>query len=269
MCALNVVKGMKLIMKKKQRILIVVLVLILIISILLVILWPKESEKNYTKKEIIELVSNGYANGISKEELSKLLDQEIVDETMMTGEDAYLLQTPSEKQINKYNLDDYVKANKTYFNNLEKKIKENYFWEFDGDVQGNSTTFPINVKTYSYGIYISDLKELQSKLLENYNFGNKEANQYKAKVVGMKILNSHLNDYINDTQKTIVVSFNNLNDDETINSLNQYLADLGGYNNMYNEKFLNMEINRTGRMQSYLNEAISNGTLDQNDILKI
>lgn len=262
-------------MKKKTKIIISALVLAIIIAIVIIIaLWPKhKEEKSYTKKEIIEKISNGFANGISKDELESLMNQEVQDKTMMTGEDAYLLQTPSKKLIDKYNLNNYVKQNKTYFSNLEKKIKENYYWEFDGEVKENQTNYFIKVKTYNYGVYLADLEEMVGLLTNNYPFENseeQEINDYKAKIIAMKLLDSHLDDYISSSDpKTIAIFFQQINSTETKNSLIQYLIDLSGYANGLDERINNMEINRTERMQSYINEAISNGTLDQNDILKL
>lgn len=264
-------------MKKKTKIIISVIVFLILIALAVTIIIltknNKEPEKSYTKKEIIENISNGFANGISKDELESLMNQEVQDKTMMTGEDAYLLQAPSEKLIDKYNLDNYVKNNKTYFSNLENKIKENYFWKFDGEVKENQTSYFISVKTYNYGVYLTDLEEMVGLLTNNYPFENseeQEINDYKAKIIAMKLLDSHLDDYISSSDsKTIAIFFQQINSTETKNSLIQYLIDLSGYSNGLDERINNMEINRTERMQSYINEAISNGTLDQNDILKI
>ena len=99
---------------------------------------------------------------------------------------------------------------------------------------------------------------------------NTEVNKYKAKVIAMKLLDSYLDEYIyNGDSKVISITFNSINDDKTKNSLIQYLIDLAGYNNREDEKINTMENNRKTRIAEYINTAISNGTLNKNDILKM
>ena len=261
-------------MKKKVIISIVIILLIIITTVLIVLFANKKTEtKSYTKKEIVERISKGFKNGISKKELEELMNQEVMDTTMMTGEDAYLLQTPNEEIIDKYNLDSYVKENKKYFANLEKKIKENYSWEFDGEAEENQDTYFVSVKTYQYGVYLTDVEEIVNILTQNYPFENaedQEVNNYKAKVIAMKLLDSHLDDYISNSEhRTIAIFFTSIDSQDTKDSLSQYVIDLSGYASGSDDRINNMEINRTQRMQEYINSAINNGILDKNDILKI
>ncbi len=254
----------------KNKIIITLIFIIIIAIILLIAFWPKKQEENYTKKEIVEKVSNGFINGISKEKLEKLMNQDIADKTMITGNDAYLLTKPSQNKIDQYNLNEYVQKNQTYFSNLEKKIKENYSWEFDGEAEANQSSYIINVKSYSYGTYLSDLEEMVNQLMIRVSDNTpKDINKYKAKVIAMKILNSHLDEYICNEVKTILIDFTNINSDETKNSLMQYLVDLAGYNNLQDENINAMEQNRQTRITEYIDNAINNKTLDKNDILKI
>lgn len=264
-------------MKNKIKLIIILLIIVITIVINVVIFLllgnEKTDTKSYTKKEIVERISKGIKNGISKKELEELMNQEVMDTTMMTGEDAYLLQTPNEKIIDKDNLDSYVKENKKYFANLEKKIKENYSWEFDGEAEENQDTYFVNVKTYQYGVYLTDVEEIVNILTQNYPFENaedQEVNNYKAKVIAMKLLDSHLDDYISNSEpRTIAIFFTSIDSQDTKDSLSQYVIDLSGYASGSDDRINNMEINRTQRMQEYINSAINNGILDKNDILKI
>ena len=254
-------------MKKK-----IIIGLIVTLIVVVVAFFPnKKTEEQLTKKETIEQISKGFGNGISKKELEKLMNQKIEGKTMMTGKEAYLLKTPNDELIKKYNLDNYVKQNKTYFNKLETKIKENYSWEFEGEVQENQDAYFMLVKVYNYGIYLSDLETLQNKLLENKSAKEeKEVNEYKAKVIAMKLLDSHLDDYLNNGEaKNIAITCANLNSDETKNSLMQYLIDLAGYTNEKDETIANMVQNRDSRMQNLIDEAIRNNVLEENDLLKL
>ena len=261
-------------MKKKHIIMLLILILI-IITIIFIHLIPnnKTTKKTYTKKEIVEKISEGFGNGINKKELEKLLNQKITDKTIMLGKDSYLLKMPSDKLIKKYNLTEYVKENKKYYKNIEKRIKDNYSWKFDDITEENQNTYFVAIKTYQYGVYLSDLEEMIGLLTANYSFSNaeqQEINNYKAKVIAMKLLNNHLNDYINENAgKTVAIFFTDINNDETKTSLLQYIIDLLGYTDGTNERINNMEINRTTRMQEYINDAINNNELNKNDILKI
>lgn len=259
-------------MKKKYKIIIGVIIVILILAIVLMFaLWPKKQEKGYTKKEIIELISKGFVDGDSKEELEGLMNQQIADKTMMSGDDAYLLKMPSQDNIDKYKLTNYVTNNKTYFDNLMKKVKENYEWKFDGEAKGNQETYFMSIKTYRYGVYLSDLEEMINQLMTRVsNSDPKDVNEYKAKVIAMKLLNSHLDEYIyNGDAKNVAITFTDIKSDETKNSLIQYLLDLAGYSNQTDENINTMIQNRQTRIQEYIDDAINNGTLNENDILEL
>ena len=100
------------------------------------------------------------------------MNQEITDKNVMLGKDAYLLKKPSKKLIDKYDLDNYIKENEKYFDNLKVKIKTNYSWEFDGKTLDDQDTYFVNVKTYQYGVYLADLEQLMGLLAQNYTFEN-------------------------------------------------------------------------------------------------
>ena len=255
----------------KNKIIICLIIVLIIFIISLIAFYPSEEKQHQlSQKEIIEKISDGYIEGISKKELEKLMSQELTTQSIMIGEDSYLSQKPNSSVIKKYNLDNFVDEQKKYLNNLEKIIKNNYYWEFLNEVEENQQIYYIRIQTYNYGVYYQDIETLMSIILSNYQTKNDEeqmVNKYKAKVVAMKLLDSHISEYENkDETKDVVVEFSKNNQDETKNSLAQYLIDLSGYNyNSINE----MNENRQTRIQNYITNAINSGQLDQNDFLKI
>ena len=256
----------------KNKIIICLIIVLIIFIIALIVFYPNTEKQppKLSQKEIIEKISDGYINGISKKELETLMSQELTTQTIMIGEDSYLSQKPNSSLIEKYNLVNFVDVQKKYINNLEKTIKNNYSWEFLNEVKENQQIYYMRIQTYNYGVYYQDIQALMSILLNNYQTNNDEEqmiNKYKAKVVAMKLLDSHISEYENrEETKDIVVEFSKNNQDKTKNSLAQYLVDLGGYNyNNINE----MNENRQIRLQNYITNAINSGELDQNDFLKI
>lgn len=261
----------------KPKFIITLIIILILLTIALIFFYSEqeseESEDSLTNKEIIQRISDGYADGISKSELEELLNQELGEKTVITGEDSYLNEKPEQSIIETYNLEEYETLQTTYVANVEEQIKNNYTWEFIVEAEDMDQEFFIEIQTYNFGIYLYDLDELINLLLENVTYEDSEEQtvyEYKAKIIAMKLLDSHLTDYINEEEtKTIYIDFTNLDNDETKNSLSQYLLDLAGYNYHNISSINEMNENRTERLSEYINDAIADGTLNEEDILQI
>ena len=139
----------------KKKLIFAMIILVIIIAVITIIFLSKDKEEiTYNKKETIEEISNGFVNGIGKKELEKLLNQKVSEQTIMTGKDAYLLKAPSNDLIEKYNLDKYLTVQKTYFEKLDSKIKDEYSWKFEGEAKDNQANYYLTISVYNYGIYL-------------------------------------------------------------------------------------------------------------------
>ncbi len=243
----------------KKKIITVSIIIILTITFFLIIYnHNKQETKKVKTKDIVVTVSNGYINGMSKKTLEKKLNHKLSEKSIITGKDSYLNQKPSEKLIEKYNLSNYAKEQENYINSLEAKIKENYSFSFQGTSKEYQKNYIVKVKTYYYAAYLSDLSEIMKQLLANYDINSEEQENiynYKAKVIAMRILNNHLNDYNNENEtKEVVIDFDN-----PYNSLSQYLLDLAGYNYT---NVIKMDENRTTRVTVLINEYLQNRIIE-------
>ena len=239
--------------KLKINIPIIMAVIVLIIIIIgLVFLFAKNDKKKEEKKkeidyqkyasQYVDKLTKAIIYGKNKIELTKILQTEnIMDSDVMSGSDMYLKQTLDEKLIKKYKLDDYVEAGKKYGDNLEKAIQDNFSYKIEGVAENTDDVSPlVSYKSYCYQAYIKDLSQIRVELLAKagYNMDGSSfdvdekfrVDDYKAKIKAAEILDSHLDDYVNngDTNK-IYVTFTHKKAEKSSESFVSYLMNLSGY----------------------------------------
>lgn len=202
------------------------------------------SDERTTLEEMtnyIETLNNTIINGGSEEELKEVLHIDEVDETtIMTGEDAYLLKTPSEEIIDEYSLNQYVNTANTLAQNLETRIVENFEYTItDVGETDDYTSFHITYRTFYYDAYINDLLTIRNELLTRagYDLDNVVNNAqfiadlYKAKVKAAYLLNNYLDNYVNqDETANTVLSFTNNRIEDSSDEFISYLHNLNGGN---------------------------------------
>lgn len=239
-------------MKKKKSIIIVVVIAILLIVTGFIIYFTSNNSNNTNKDNTKEEVSNKDArnyvekltdiimNGGTKEELVDALHTNQIQNTyIMTGKDMYLLQTPDESIVNKYNLDDYIKTSNNLAERLENAIKSNFEYTINNvsDVD-DYISVEITYKTYYYTAYINDLSRIQIELLikagydlENVtNSDEFQADLYKAKIKAASLLDAYLDNYNNENEfKETVVSYHNKTIADSAEEFYSYLINLTGF----------------------------------------
>ena len=263
-------------MKKKRenknkinKILIIILVvtaaILLITSLILIIV---KSSKSSAVEKKLNKINQLVINGSSKESLSKYMNVDKIDGNyLMTGPDCYMREKPNDQAIKDNKLDTYVKQQNKYASNVEKKIKENFqFIMNDNTFKDNGAKVYTGVVRGYYQLeYMLDLKEIQKQLIEKLNVEDEEINQYKAKVIGMKILNNYLSIYENKDNYSGINIYVYEDKDMTDSSIASYLNMLQGVN-YSNKEVVELEETREQRIKEYIDKEIKNNNLKSLDL---
>ncbi len=259
-------------MKKKKKIVIICIVvgIIIIAASLYLLFSTRQKAPTLQEKgtEIVESISDSMKNGASLKEIEKLIGvDDLTNTTIMVGSDSYVRDKPSDEIITANNLSSYVSLNEQYSENLEKKIKDNFDCKIDiFNTEQGIVSIKADIKNYYYAVYLQDMIELQSQLLERTQAVNNEVNSYKAKVRAMQILDSKLEQYVNDDETiSQLVSYKRDNDDERKNSLSSFVIALAGFN-YHNDTTNAFEKNRETRISGYIDEAINSGIISENNL---
>ena len=196
---------------------------------------PEEDARNYIGKLTDAIIYGG-----TREELEDALKtDQIIDSDIMTGEDMYLRQKPSDNIIEEYSLDEYVSAANTLADNLEKTIQDNFEYTINS-ISGDDeyTSADISYRTFYYYAYLVDLAQIQTELLirAGYNLDNATDSEelqvdiYKAKIKAASLLDSHLDNYINsDEVNNTIVSYVNNNIEDSSEEFMSYFINLTGF----------------------------------------
>ena len=264
--------------KYKVRIIIEIIISILIVILLGVIMFniikpiDKSNPKIKDMKDTINELTEKLINSSTKEEITDLTGIEEIESSMlMTGPDSYTGEKPSNKLITNYKLDDYITLQDKLQSNLESKIKNNFNYKVEDPKKENDhNIYSVSINSYYYLVYIQDLKEIQKQIINSIEESNTieeiEVNNFKAKIIAMKILDSKLDDYINSNEYCTALVYEYKDDNEkTIKSIKSYLSLLQGIN-YQNEKIETFSTNRGIRITNYINEAKLNKTVKENII---
>ena len=238
-------------MKKRKMIIILLVIAIILIAIGGIIYFipsnnktngnaPNKAMSDEEASQYIDQLTDVIINGGTREELVSVLhSDEILDTYIMTGEDMYLLQRPDDKTIEKYSLEEYVKASEELAKKFEAAIQNNFEYNITNiNADDEYTTVEISYRTYYYNAYINDLSVIQNELLvrAGYDFENLSDSEqlqvdvYKAKIKAASILDNYLNNYINENEvNNTVVSYINNRIEDSGEDFVSYLINLTGF----------------------------------------
>ena len=259
-------------MKNKKRLLAIIVIIVVIIGIVsLYFLFNQENKPTLQEegRETYEKISSFVQNGNTMDEIEEFIGvNDLANTVIMIGPDSYVRSTPSNQVISSNNLSSYVSLNEEYSTNLENKIKD----DFDCKIELVSTkqeivSYRASIKNYYYAVYLRDMTELQNQLLERAGAEDNEINSFKSKVRAMQILDSKLDQYINEDETlTHIYTYKRDNDDERKNALSSFLIALAGFD-YHNDTTNAFDENRDTRISGYIDEAISNGIINANNYL--
>lgn len=253
--------------KKRKLYFLPPLLICLIIICLLVSLYfyfnPREVtiESEDTAIQYVEKINSLMLSGLRNDRIKKVLKYEIDESLILIGADSFQREKVS---VNGDDLDYYEKQADILADNLEEKIKDNFEFEVT-DVSETDGFYIVEVsyRSFYYFAYVSDVEVITTELLsmagysdDNGEISISEAEEYKAKVKAMQIIDGYLDTYFNEDES---LTFNlyltkgksSLSENEVI----AYLYGICGYN--YQE----LSIYDAERLASYINEVDTDNVL--------
>jgi len=258
-------------MKNKKKLIIIGFAIIfIVIGVVLVI------NNNYNKnmKKTLEKVNSLALKGATKNELSKIFKtDDLESDYLLTGPDCYMRLKPSDEKIKENSLSSYVKEQDKLSKTVEKNIEENFYTLISDTTrkENNATVYSGVVRTFYQLEYLQDLKAIQSSIINEYKENNEvdeEIDNYKAKIVAMKILDKKLDTYKNKDEYSGFNIYVYEDDTKTGSSFVSYMNMLQGIN--YHNEYVNkLEDTREERIKEYIEEAKNNNIISKDNLLKI
>lgn len=260
-------------MKKIKILFLIIIVIALLVFIIFKTNDKKEDEKTLSTPIIETIISE---NNIS--ELKEISDDDISN-MVVVGKESNLYNKPSEKLVEKYNLDEYVSLRNEYAKELETLYLENLKYKVISSQsnENNERKEIVEIKSFYYQMFMSDLSQLALLIFKNSGYSLKnietdesvQANYYKAETKAFQVLSNYFKDYENfDDKITVDVYYENdkLKEGQLVN-LMTYLKG-GAYKNVdySNDATINSLKERTNR---YYNDALKSGLLNEFALLAL
>lgn len=218
-------------MKKKIfTIIIIVGILFIIGGIVLSFVEPQRatSEKKLSVKEQVVDISRKAVNDVldssmTPEKLKEKYNVSVGSEAILVGNNSIL----REKSSLEKKLTTYAKAQDYYASKVEKKMQDTFSYRL-GDYlvadEGENVIQKLYFKSYYLELYLMDMNVLQDMLLSKIGFSvyDKEGEltnedlklMYKAKVKAMEIMDSYLDNYVNNQEEIEYDMIYSVNDKE-------------------------------------------------------
>lgn len=178
---------------------------IMIISLIIVLI---VNNKPFNKEKYVDkIVTNVFLNkNISIEKLENTLQQPMINEVTFIGKDSALRYRPDQSIIKTYGLQKYIEEQDKYSEKVEDIAIKNISYQI---VKVNKNSINYKIKPWYMYKYSYDLNILKELIMEDAKFKiteknvfkeDYEVNEFKARVVALRILDNHLEDYDNKNE---------------------------------------------------------------------
>ena len=250
-------------MKKKKYIYIAIVTVVLLVLLIIYL-----TNHTYTieelEKKTDDLVEEIINPNLTYEEFSEIAGN-VPNVHIPVGPNCYLRNKPTKEQIKKYKLENYVKIQEELANKVEKKYLDNFKYEIvesKEDEDNNQICQTVRITTFYYALYINDLLGLTTELFDK-NMEDIVTNVktqiafYKVQVLGMKVLDKHLDEYDNKNKESIDVQVCYKNGKfETKDDALGFILSLQGERYTNNDFSIPSNVKRAeARLAKYLKEA--------------
>lgn len=265
-------------MKRNLKIIIPVIIAIILIATGIILSFSSNKDEVDTTKKLTQQEAEDYVKklneliiygGSSKDLIAALQVDELLNTDIMTGEDMYLRQQPTDSISTDKSCKKYIETSEKVSKNLETAIQENFSFNIEGTaVEEGYLAVLVTYKNYSYNAYLNDLSAIINQLLilKGYKIAEdsfKETDEflidlYKAKIKAATILDSHLDDYKNEeTSAPIYIYFNDNMIKGNSDSFVSYFINLQGYTHE-NQGLLTTE----EKINNYIGNLTADNCLD-------
>ncbi len=256
-----------------------IIIILLFLMIIALIASMISNMKPVSKKEYINQVVKEvfYDKDLSIEKLENTLNEPMINEVIFIGKDSALRYKPSEDIIKTHNLQKYVDLQEKYAAKVEKKAKQEIEYRI---IKQEDNSIVYKIKPWYIYKYSYDLNILKELIMENAGFVTKEKNvfgedyninEFKARVIALKILDKHLNDYNNTTNETLELNmfFDGAHPREA--ELLSLYYNLEGVTSKTSPNRMTQEEKsiEVGKMQDYLDAAEEEGLFNRKKPYKI
>ena len=266
---------------KKILLFIILIIIVLIIILSFVFINKKKETPKVSKEKYIDNIVNDvfFEKNVTIDELNDATDTKLIKNDIFIGKDSELRYRPSEKLIKKYKLKDYIPIQDKLAGEVEKRALNNIEYKvIDKNEDDNYIEYEIK-PWYAYK-YLRNVEYLKEMIMEDAGFVSDvntvfteeyEINNFKSRVIALRVLSNHLSDYDNINNEKLRFSFYfNGNKAKEFEFYSLYYNLQGATSKESPDRMSFEQIDQEkARMKKYLEEAITNGLYDKSNPYKV
>lgn len=228
--------------------------------------------KEKTEKDIKNFTNKIFDSNVKQDDLTKLTYFVINYNDIYYGKDTYFRHLNDDLS----GVDDINKKRDQYISSLEKMIKDNFELKIEdySVSQDGAVVQNVSFKSYYYNTFLLDYFSVVNKLISYTKYANAVApddgkvdpqavkDTYILNVKALEIMSEHFKDYVNIDEYGQFSLIYRKESNIVSNEYFSFYKFIGGTG----YKHANLpDANRNLRVDTMIQEAISNGTLDVND----